>query len=48
MNDILNSIFGSELYSVLPPELQALLCLFVFLIVAWVIVRIFRAIGEFR
>lgn len=45
MDIILNSIFGEALYSSLDPNIQAMLCVFVFSLCAWLIVRIFRAIG---
>lgn len=45
MSDILYFIFGEELYLSLQPDVQALLCLFVFALVAWLVVRIFHAIG---
>ena len=45
MSEILNSIFGEELFASLTPDVQALLCMFAFALVAWLIVRIFRSIG---
>lgn len=47
MSEILNDIFGAELLASLSPDVKALLCMFCFALCAWVIVRIFRAIGGF-
>lgn len=45
MTDLIYMIFGEDLYISLSPELQALLCLFVFALVAWLGTRLFKVIG---
>lgn len=45
MNEILNTIFGAELYASLDSDVQAILCMFAFALVAWLVVRMFHALG---
>lgn len=45
LNDFLISTFGEELISSLPPEFVAILCLGIFFILSWLMIKIFKAIG---
>lgn len=45
MIELVYMIFGEELFLSLPPELQALLCFFVFACVMWLGTRLFKVIG---
>lgn len=46
MYDFLIAIFGDTVVSGLAPEFLAVLCSCVFLVVGWVGIKLFQAVGE--
>lgn len=47
LTDFLDSVFGSNLISSLAPEFVAILCVCILFLVAWIMIKIFKAIGLF-
>lgn len=46
MYDFLVTVFGETVISGLTPEFLAVLCACVFLVVGWIGIKLFQAVGE--